>query len=186
MGFAQEESYLPDGMEEVKKVARYFNIGRKDVPDGDYRIRIVQKAICGWTEFSSIEKKSYRYRPSHRPKKPKDPTQEIGRFWATYIWNYGTSCLEVAIFNQNSIIAGLEKLAANTEWGNFTGYDITITKNTKAKKYVLTPSPHKPMALEIQKALKEDPVRLEALYDGGNPWMDLDSNVDGVQMEVPF
>ncbi len=178
---------LPDGFEEVRTKGKYFNIGHKSVPDGDYHIRIVQKPICGWTEFSSVEKKSFRYRPSQRPKKPRDPTQEISRFWACYIWNYASKQLEVAQFNQNTIIAALEKLAVMPGWGSWLKYDIVITKNTALKKYSIQAMPHASLSAEILKAVKDAPVRLEALYDGGNPWTDLEeSSVPDVQMEVPF
>jgi hypothetical protein len=56
-------------------------------------------------------------------------------------------------------------------------------------KYFITPMPHKPLSDKIVEAMKMRPVRLEALYEGGDPWNDAsldDALPDFLSMDAPI
>ena len=166
-------SFLPEGYESLKTDKSYWKM--KDMKDGDNRLRIVMKPIAGWLDWH--DKKPVRYRPSNKPSKPYNPEKPIKAFWAFYVWDYAREGLYVLEISQSSLLKSLTAIANDADWGDFTKYDIKINKsgNGKETRYALTPLPHKPLSDAVQKALDRSPVRLGALYDGGDPWTDLES-----------
>lgn len=162
--------YLPEGFEELTSNKAYWKM--KDMKDGENRLRIVQRPIGGWIDWK--DKKPYRYKPTEKPEKSFDPAQPMRAFWSCYVWDYAREGLFILEVTQNSILKALMQYAKDEEWGDFTKYDIKIIKEGAGKetKYHVSPVPHKPMSEKILKALNEAPVNLEALYSGGDPWMD--------------
>ncbi len=77
---------------------------------------------------------------------------------------------------QNSIRRALEMLAMNEDWGDLTSFDFKIKKEGAGidTNYSVIPIPPKPMNEAIKSALIGAPVRLESLYDGLDPWTDLE------------
>jgi hypothetical protein len=166
--------YLPEGFEELTSNKAYWKM--KDMKDGENRLRIVQRPIGGWIDWK--DKKPYRYKPTEKPAKSFDPSQPMRAFWSCYVWDYAREALFILEITQNSILKALTQYAKDEEWGDFTKYDIKIIKEGAGKetKYHVSPVPHKPMSEKILKALNESPVNLEALYSGGDPWMDFKAN----------
>lgn len=141
--------------------------------DGETRIRIVTDPISGWVYGK--EGKPVRCRKEHKPTGPFDPKWPLSAFIACYVWDYDKKDLFVLEIKQASILKPLKGLLTSPDWGEFTGYDIKISRSgtDKETKYGVVPVPPKPMAEEIKKALELSPVRLEALYEGKDPWLDL-------------
>ncbi len=165
-------SFLPDGYETLKTEKPYMKLS--ELKDGDTKFRIVCKPIGGWLDWHN--NKPVRYRPHCKPAKPFNPEKPIKPFWACYVWDYSREGLFILEITQSSILKALRMIAEDEDWGDFTQYDIKINKKGAGKetRYALTPLPHKPLLMEIQDALQESPVRLAALYEGGDPWTDLD------------
>jgi hypothetical protein len=63
-------------------------------------------------------------------------------------------------------------LIANPDWGDPRGYDITVIRKGKSldTEYTVQPSPHKALHPDIEKAFGEKKLKLEALFDGGDPF----------------
>ena len=165
-------SYLPKGDENLKTGKAYLKLSQ--LKDGENKLRLVQQPIAGWIDWN--EKKPVRSRPENKPKKSFDPAKPFKAFWACYVWDYSQEGLYVMEITQGGVLNDLRTFAKDEDWGDLTGYDIKITKKGSGieTKYTLTPLPHKPMPLPAAEALKYSPVRLEALYDGGDPWTDLE------------
>ncbi len=166
--------FLPDGYESLKIEKPYWKMSQ--MKEGDNRLRIVSKPIAGWIDWHGT--KPVRYRPGKQPSKSFDTLKPMRPFWCMHVWDYERQGLYVLEITQNSILKTLESLAKDPDWGDFLGYDIKIKKQGSGKdtKYGVTPLPHKPYNDTIVKAIKETPIRLEALYDGGDPWKDLDGS----------
>lgn len=164
--------FLPDGYESLKIEKPYWKMSQ--MKEGDNRLRIVSKPIAGWIDWK--DGKPLRYRPGKQPSKSVDAAKPMRPFWCMHVWDYAREGLFILEMTQNSILKTLESLAKDPDWGDFVDYDIKIKKLGAGKdtKYSVTPLPHKTFSEAIQKAMKETPIRLEALYDGGDPWKDLD------------
>ena len=161
-------SFLPDGFEKLKTSKPYWKMS--EMKEGDNRLRIVIKPIAGWIDWH--DKKPVRYRPEHKPAKSYDAEKPVRPFWVCYVWDYAREGLFVLEISQSSILRSLTNFAQDEDWGDFTGYDLKLRKEGSGKetKWHVTPMPHKPLAEKIVKALAESPVHLENLYEGGDPW----------------
>jgi hypothetical protein len=167
-------NFLPDGFEKLKTQKPYWKMS--EMKEGDNKLRIVCKPIAGWIEW--VDKKPMRYRPDQKPKKSFDLEKPIKPFWVCYVWDYAREGLFILEITQSSIIRSLTGFATDEDWGDFTKYDLKLKKEGTGKetKYSITPLPHKELFVKIKEALSVSPVRLESLYDGGDPWVDLDDS----------
>jgi hypothetical protein len=174
--------FLPTGHESLKIEKSYWKMS--EMKDTGSRLRIVMKPIAGWLDWR--ESKPCRFKPDQKPSKPYDELKPIKPFWDCYVWDYAREGLFILEITQMSVIKSLTKFATDEDWGDFLEYDLKISKegNGKETRYVVTPLPHKPMGDKIIDALKRSPVRLEALYEGGDPWTDLTGFVDHSTGEV--
>jgi len=165
--------FLPEGFENLENKKSFWNT--KDLKQGENRMRIVMRPIAGWIEWRTNDdgtKTPLRYRPDQKPRESLNPEQPVKRFWACYVWDYSREDLFIIEFTQAGILKPLLALAKDPEWGNFINYDIKITKTGALKntEYAVTPVAPKPINDAITNALLIKPVKLEALFDNGDPW----------------
>lgn len=155
----------------LKPENRYINPSK--LPAGEYRYRIVMEPLVGWSYWDG--QKTTKFSPDKRPKVSLLPDHSIRAFWAAYTWDYGRDGLYILDTAQATVINPLETLCRNPDWADITSFDFTLIKVGMGKdaKYSIIPIPPKPMASVIKDFLTTQPVRLEALYEGGNPWKDL-------------
>jgi hypothetical protein len=163
---------LPTGFDKLKTEKPYINLGK--LIEGEYKFRIVQRPIAGWIDWK--DRKPYRFRPENKPKAPFDATKPIKPFWALHVWDYTKEGLFVMEVTQNSIRKALEMLALNEDWGDLTTFDFRIKKEGTGidTSYSVIPTPHKSMSPAIKEAVGAAKIRLEALYEGKDPWNDLE------------
>jgi hypothetical protein len=174
---------LPEGQEHLKTEKKYIRPAQ--LKEGENRFRVVQRPIAGWLDWENNKPK--RYRPDEKPKRSFDPDKPAKAFWDMYVWDYDKKDLYVFEVTQNSLIKSLEGIITDEDWGDMTGYDIKIKKEGSGKdtRYSVQPIPHKPMPDEVKTCLKASPVRLEALYDNGDPWRDLGDPEEYKEGSVP-
>lgn len=157
--------FLPEDVEHTKKERPYLKF-----QEGDTKIRIVSRPIAGWIDW--IDKKPLRFRPKNKPASSQDPTKEVKAFWAMVVWNYANEKVMLLEVTQGSILKALTNLGADPDWGNFTNYDIKVTKKGSGLKteYSVMPLAPKPLSEAAMKAIALEPINLEALYEGKDPW----------------
>jgi hypothetical protein len=98
-------------------------------------------------------------------------------FWATQVWNYDKKGFYVWVIEQQGILKALKAYSDDKDWGNLADFDLKIKREGTTQfdtKYFVTPMPHKPLDPSIKQVLAFNVVRLEALFDGGSPWRDLE------------
>ena len=80
--------------------------------------------------------------------------------------------LQIFEMTQASIQGPIQDLVANEDWGDPREYDITITKTGQKldTEYSVMPSPRKDAPAEAVAALSKTPIRLEALFEGEDPF----------------
>lgn len=160
--------FLPEGFEELKTPQSYWRM--KEMFEGENRLRILLRPICGWIDWE--DNRPYRFKPEDKPVKSFDSKKPIRPFWTLYVWDYRRGGLFILEITQNSILKTLTSLGHSKDWGDFREYDIQIHKSGSGKdtKYQVLPCPKKPIEENIRKALKESPVNLQILFEGGDPW----------------
>lgn len=172
---------LPFGFDQLKTEKPYINLGK--LSEGEHKFRIVQRPIAGWIDW--LDRKPHRFRPENKPKTPFDPARPVKPFWAVHVWDYQKEGLFVMEITQNGIRRALEMLALNEDWGDLTSFDFKIKKEGVGidTSYSVIPIPPRPISEAIKKELQRTKIRLEALYEGKDPWSDLDDLLAPVERE---
>ena len=157
--------FLPQNYEAPKTTGSYMKL-----QDGENKIRILSSPILGWEEW--IDKSPVRYRFNEKPDNWNDASKPGKHFWAMLIWNYDEEKIQIFHIHQASIRRELEDLSKDSDWRQPFYYDIKITRSGKdlLTKYTVNPTPHKPIASFIEDIYKENPCRLEALFDSDDPF----------------
>jgi len=140
---------------------------------GANKFRILSEPIMGW-EYWTEDSKSIRVHeyPSTIPadiRKGEAPKF----FWAFVVWNFTTKAVEILEITQRTIIEPMQELIGSEEWGDPTGYSITVNRSGSDKEsttYSVVPSPAQATPAEVLQAYKDKPINLDALFDGGNPF----------------
>lgn len=126
--------------------------GEKDGKDYPYRFKVGEKVPVNCIGFSRFN--------------PAEPNR-IKSFIAAIVWNYTTKQVEIFNATNPDIKNTIFDLEHSEEWGDSTGYDMTITRTGKKTetRYSVLPSPTKDM-----EDVDISGVHLDALYTGENPF----------------
>lgn len=153
-----------------------------EIKPGETRLRFLSDIIVGnvlWVTTPDGKRKPERkrYGQSFNPAdigidKWGNP-ERIRPFMASVVWNYGTSKIEIFETSKNQIIDQLYGYDADPDWGDLKGYDVVISRNGEGKetKYQVIAKPAKPVDSAILLLKSKTTINLEALYDGGNPFI---------------
>lgn len=162
----ENNSFLPEGYTVPKSDSSYVKLQQ-----GDNKFRILSKPIVGWVDWK--DKKPFRFTIDKKPTVPFSPTQDIKHFWAFVVWDYTTKKISIFELTIKGIQNRLAELQANADWGAPFNYDVTINKVGSTMgdtKYVLTPSPPKPVHEMIADLYKKTPINLQALFEDKDPF----------------
>jgi hypothetical protein len=169
--------FLPKDYELPESERRYT-----ELEEGANTFRILSPAIIGyawWVDTKEGGRTPIRVRTAEEvPSEVRNATESQDRprhFWAFTIYNYATESIQVLEIKQQTIMRALEALVRNPKWGAPQGYDLTIERVKTGSKgwdveYNVIPEPPSPLDEGIVELAKSVPVRLEALYDGGDPF----------------
>lgn len=147
----------------------YFRVGK--IPEGEsVKIRPLSTAITGWEYWE--ETKPKRFRPKEKPRAAK----ELREFAALLIWNYELQRVQIWSFHQMTIKNSLRKLIET--YGNPMNFDVLITKmgTDKETRYYLKAIPGTKCPKEAQELLEMQPLELELIYEGKDPWKEVLAN----------
>ena len=156
---------------------------------GENKFRVLATAIVGWEWWEETED------GKRTPKRVKidekldiskiDDPNTIKRFWAMPVWNYQLDKVQILEITQKGIQGTLKGLARSKDWGSPVGYDISVIREGDGMetKYEVIPSPPKTLAKEIGEAFKATPIKLEALYEGADPFEKNEFDIDLDEIE---
>lgn len=161
-------NFLPKGYKLPKSTSDYFRF-----EDGSNKFRILKSPIVGWSWWTEEEDgKKVPHRVYTFNDVPSEYRPEARHFWALIVMNHNTDDINILEITQKSIQAGIKALTDDEDWGVPYDYDINVTRTGEKleTKYTVTPSPKKKLDLHIDLQHKADNIRLEALYDGEDPF----------------
>mgnify|MGYP003132847440 CR=1 FL=1 len=181
-------------LDNIKDVPQNNGGNYMKLNQGPNQIRIVGasddggliQGMIGWGTTAEGGRKPYRWKigediPDGVEDKPK-------QFWAIIVWNYKEKKIQILELTQSKLRQGILILANDDEWGDPRKYDLKIVKTGEGleTKYELTPSPHKKRGDEINAAVKDMKINLEALYTGDDPFAELSPEPEDDTEEGPF
>ena len=142
---------------------------------GDNVLRILDIPILGWLAWETVngKDKPKRFRMSEKPVDLRPfKRQEVKHFQAFIVWGYEEQAVQIWEITQKSIMEALQNLYKDEDWGDFREYDLKINRTGEDldTKYVVSPKPKKTMPEQALTALLDRPVKLEALYEGLDPF----------------
>lgn len=159
----------------AKNVPKPQGGGFMRLKQGANKFRVLSAPVMGYEYWVEKEGKPSPVRVKEYPvalpgNLKKD--SKIKFFWAFIVWNFDTKAVEILELTQSSIIAAIQALVNSEEWGSPEGYTITVTRTGEKldTEYSITPSIPKPVPSEVTDAFKSKVIRLEALFDGSNPF----------------
>jgi hypothetical protein len=169
--------FLPKGYETPETPSNYM-----ELEEGQNSFRVLSSAIVGykwWVDHGQEGRKPMRARTADEvPEEVKSATEKRAQakhFWAFPVYNYQTKSIQVLELKQQTIMKAIEAFVKNPKWGNPQRYDLVIEKVKTGSKdwdveYHVIPEPPTPLDPGIAELAKMVPVRLEALFDGGDPF----------------
>ena len=152
---------------------------------GENTFRVLSSAITGveyWKEIinddGSEVRKPFRLKPGVPVPVGDLGVDENGEveipkyFWAFVVYNRNSEKIQILELTQATIRRAVRALVDNPKWGDPKEYDITVTKEGDGygTKYTVTPNPKEKMEPEIVESYKKMDIKLEVLYDGGDPF----------------
>ena len=96
-------------------------------------------------------------------------------FWAMVVWNYNAKKVQILEITQKTIRKAIMALERNTKWGDAAEFDITVEREGEGfdTTYTTTPNPKEELDEKIVKEYEAMSIKLEALYDGEDPFEDM-------------
>lgn len=161
------DNFLPEDYEAPKTQSNYLKFEQ-----GKNKFRIVSSAIVGYVYWTS-DKKPVRMKefPENTPEDIRDDSK-IKHFWAFTVIDRTDGRIKVCELTQVSIMNAIRACVENDDWGDPKQYDITVTRTGEGMdtEYHVQPSPHKKLTNEELALIELNPVNLEALFTGDNPF----------------
>jgi len=162
-----QQAWLPEDYELPERESKYMKLVK-----GTNRFRIMGRPITGYEWWTEDEDGRHPNRFRTKGDLPKDAISEAKHFWAFVVWNVDEETFQILQITQKTIQKAIRSLAADTDWGNPTGYDIVIERTGEDLKteYAVNPKPAKKLPKEVTDGYKDFACNLEALYDSGDPF----------------
>jgi len=162
------KDFFPTEDYKIPETSNYMRL-----TEGEHTFRALSSAIIGY-EYFTKENKPVRSRELF-DEIPDDIKKDgrISHFWAFIVWNYDAKRLQILEITQKTIQTPLKALIDNEKWGSPLTYDITITREGTTKNdtvYAVMPNPHTIVEEEIKEIYENANIKLEKLYDNGNPF----------------
>lgn len=163
--------FLPSNYDVPQKAGNYMKF-----VDGENRFRILGSPILGWEAWEDTAeggRKPIRKRMD-QPFSTDEVSEpdKIKHFWAMPVWNYKDERVQILEITQKKIQKSLRALAKDEDWGSPKEYDIVVTKSGEKlnTEYEVNPKPHKKLDPGVTEMYKNMGIKLEALYEGKDPF----------------
>ena len=142
-----------------------------DLQDGDNFVRIVSGFEKGYKfNFDNQEINKELGYPFYAPTEDavKKYKGKLQKTFVMIVWDYTSKSFKILKIHQKTILNALKTYMENSKYGEPTGYDIIINKNSVGKtKYSVQANPPEKLAKEISEALSATEINLANLFIDG-------------------
>jgi hypothetical protein len=149
--------------------------------EGLNSVRVLSPAIVGyeWWVENAEGRRPVRVRTldeiPDEVREATDNRQRAKHFWAFTVYNYKTQTIQILELKQKTVMRAIEAFVKNPKWGDPQNYDLQIEKvrtgsQDRDVEYNVIPEPPSTLDEGIVELAKSVPVRLEALYEGTDPF----------------
>lgn len=173
-------TFLPKGYTTPEIPSKYMKF-----EDGENLFRVLSPAITGWEHW--MEDKEGNRTPNRvvafkqlpeEIQTASDPRKKAKHFWAFVVFNYSLKEVQILEVTQRSIMRGIEGLVNSKSWGDPKEYDIAVIRTKTGKRdmdveYSVMPQPKTEIDEGVRKVYEMLNIRLDALYEGEDPFSDL-------------
>ena len=184
-GTKRMSDFLPKDYTTPEPVSGYWNKWEK----GQNKFRVLAPAIVGW-EWWTDEKDGGR-KPNRVKTQEEVPAEfrsgedtDAKHFWMMPVYDYETKHVRILSIKQVTIQRAIESFVNNEDYGNPTGYDVTVDRQGEGfnTEYSVIPSPPQPLPAEVKKAWEDATISMEVLFEGGDPFeLDADKIIKEVE-----
>jgi len=151
------DSFLPKDYEPESGGSDFLKLKQ-----GDNKFRIVSNAIVGkegWKDNKPFRRggQDAKIDPSEVDNDAKSGKPKINNYMACYVYSHDEEKVMIASFTQVGIKKAIAEYAGDEDWGNPSGYDITINRTGEglSTKYTIKPSVPKPLKADVLKVVDE-------------------------------
>lgn len=179
-----DNGFLPEGYK-VPDNSNYMKF-----KEGENTFRVLGSAVVGFEYWNNKNepvrsRKAFTSLPTdiryeEDKKTGESRPSKVKHFWAFPVWNVDASKLQILEVTQQGIMDAMSALVTNKKWGDPKGYDITVSRSGSGfdTEYQVMPNPHTPAPADAAEAIKRQPVNLDALFDGGDPFAKVERTED--------
>lgn len=161
-------NFLPDDYEVPQKGGNYMKF-----KDGENRFRILTSPILGyeWWEQDGETRRPVRVRMTDKIVMTEE-SEKAKHFWAMPVYNYNENAIQILEITQATVQKAIKALAKDKDWGSPINYDLVVTRSGKElnTEYQVQPKPAKTLDKAIADKFAQTNIRLEALYEGEDPF----------------
>jgi hypothetical protein len=160
--------------------------------EGQNYFRALTPAIVGfqWWVENGQSRKPVRVRtieevPEEFRSEPRNG-ESARPFWAFAVYNYQERAVQVLVLKQQTIMRAIEAFAKSAKWGSPLNYDLVVEKTRTGRgvrdvEYSVIPEPKAPLDPGVVELTRQVPVRLEALFEGEDPFAGVDDPSAGAK-----
>src|SRR5512138_2907416 len=169
--------FLPKDYQAPEVQSNYMTL-----EEGVNSFRVLSPAIVGyewWVEQGVEGRRPVRVRTLEEipdeVREAADSRQMARHFWAFAVYNYASQTIQILEIKQKTVMRAIEAFVKNPKWGDPQRFDLQIEKvrtgsQERDVEYNVIPEPPSTLDAGIVELAKSVPVRLEALYDGEDPF----------------
>lgn len=164
-------AFLPNQYEVPEKEGNYMKFKQ-----GENRFRILSSPIVGWLWWDETPEGRRPVRVHMDDEVPVNKAEDTKHFWAMPVWNYQAKKVQILEITQKTIQKYIKMMANNPKWGAPMEYDIVVTKTGEKleTEYTIVADPKEPLEPNAVDRFKHTPVNLNALYNGNDPFEQVD------------
>lgn len=166
-------TFLPTTYEVPEKEGNYMKFKQ-----GDNKFRILSSPIIGWLWWEDTAEGRRPVRVRMDENVPVSKAEDTKHFWAMPVWNYQAKKVQILELTQKTIQKYIKMMANNPKWGPPMEYDLVVTKTGEKleTEYTIVADPKEPLEPYAVDRFKHTPINLNALYDGEDPFEEVDAD----------
>jgi hypothetical protein len=178
--------FLPKDYQAPEVQSNYMTL-----EEGVNSFRVLSPAIVGyewWVEQGADGRRPVRVRTFEEipdeVREATDTRQRARHFWAFTVYNYQTQTIQILELKQKTVMRAIEAFVKNPKWGDPQRYDLQIEKvrtgsQERDVEYNVIPEPPSTLDAGIVELAKSVPLRLEAMFDGEDPFAEPKEEAQG-------